>query len=295
MNASMHPDRSKAWRHAIVGAACALSALGAHASEPESSENKLPLWEVGAGVGVVVAPAYLGSNVTRSYVAPWPYLVYRGERLHANRDGIGLGVVTEGPWRLDLSLGGALPVSSKGTAREGMRNLPLVAEFGPVLKYRMIDEPGHRWSLHFPVRYGAGVKRGELEQAGWIADPTLRGVESVHLFGQRLDWGMDLSLKFQDKHFNDYYYRVLPSEATAQRAAYNSQGGYSGVTFNTGLLARWDYMVAGAFVGVSHIGGARFENSPLVQQKTNVFGGLAVFWIFDKSSETATYAAAGPR
>jgi len=287
----MHPLRSSAWRCAVIGVAASMSAMGAHASEPDASDAHLPLWEFGVGAGAVVAPAYLGSKVTRSYVSPWPYVVYRGDRLHANRDGVGLGVLNEGRLKLDLSLSGALPVSSNGTAREGMRNLPVVIEVGPVLRYRLIDEPGHRWTLNFPVRYGAGIKRGDLEQTGWIADPTLRGVEGITLFGQRFDWGMDASIKFQDKHFNDYYYRVLPSEATAQRAAYSSQGGYSGVTFNTGLLARRDQWVFGGFVGVANIAGARFENSPLVQQKTNFFGGLAVFWVFDKSDETATYTA----
>jgi outer membrane protein len=273
-----------------IGLAVALCAASANAADAASDEASLPLWEVGAGVGTLVAPAYLGSNVTRAYISPWPYAVYRGERLHANRDGIGLGLLSEGQLKLDLSLGGALPVRSSGTAREGMRDLPLVAEVGPVLKYRLIDEPGHRWSLHLPVRYGVGLRHNDPQRAGWIVDPTLRGIESVHVLGKRVDWGMDFSVKFQDKHFNNYYYQVLPSEATAQRTAYDSQGGYSGVTLNTGLLARWDHVVLGSFVGVSNLAGSRFEDSPLVQQKTNFFGGVAVFWIFQKSSETGSLA-----
>lgn len=291
MKARMHPLRSIVWRCAIISTAAALSAHSAHAAEPEASDTKLPLWEVGVGAGAVVAPAYLGSNVTRSYVAPWPYLIYRGDKLHANREGIGLGVLNTDKLRLDLSLSGALPVYSRDTAREGMRDLPVVGEFGPVLKYKLIDEPGHRWSLHFPLRYATGLRRSGLEQVGWIADPTFRIIESITLMGQRFDWGLDASVKFQDKHFNDYYYRVLPSEATSQRPAYDSRGGYSGSTVNTGLLARWDHVVVGGFVGVSNIAGARFDDSPLVQKKTNVFGGLAVFWIIDKSTETATYVA----
>lgn len=264
----------------------------AQAAETEGTDGKLPLWEVGAGAGTLIAPAYLGSSVTRAFVAPWPYAVYRGERLHANREGIGLGVIDSPRLKLDLSLSGALPVQSSGTAREGMRDLPMVGEIGPVLRYKMINEPGHQWSVRLPVRYGVGLQRGDLEGVGWICDPTLRGIESINLMGKRVDWGIDLSFKFQDKHFNNFYYQVKPSEVTAQRNAYETRGGYSGMTINTGLLARWEQVVLGGFVGVSELRGARFTSSPLVERKTNVFGGVAIFWILDKSSQSASYAEA---
>lgn len=281
-------------RVCTTGLLAGLTALGlalpARAAEPDPMDTDLPLWELGAGAGMLIAPAYLGSSVTRTHVAPWPYAVYRGKRLHANREGVGLALLGSDRLKLDLSLSGALPVDSHGTAREGMRDLPLVGEIGPVLRYQLLREPGRHWSLRLPLRYGVGLRRDQLDRVGWISDPTLRGVESIQLLGKRVDWGIDLSVKFQDRHFNDYYYRVRPEEATAQRGVYASRGGFSGVTLNTGLLARWDQFVVGGFIGVTELAGARFVGSPLVERQTNVYGGLAFFWIFDKSSEGAQVA-----
>lgn len=277
---------------ALMGLLPMVLASSACAQVEENGQAKLPLWEFGAGVGLLAAPAYLGSSVTRAYAAPWPYFVYRGERLHANREGIGANLISTDRLKLDLSIGGALPVKSSGTAREGMRDLPLVGEVGPVLKYALIDEDERHWYFRLPVRYGLGAKSGGFESVGWIADPTLRGTETIKLFGKNVDWGIDFTVKFQERRFNNFYYRVTPGEATANRAAFEATGGFSGVSVNTGLLTRFDDVVLGAFIGASDLAGSRIAHSSLVEQKTNVYGGLAVFWIFSKSSETAGYKGA---
>lgn len=277
---------------ALLGLTSMIWAPTAHAQVEENNQDKLPLWELGMGVGGLVAPAYLGSNVTRAYVAPWPYFVYRGEKLHANRDGVGANLFSTDRLKLDLSLGGALPVRSSGTTREGMRDLPLVGEIGPVLKYSLIDEDKRHWSIRLPVRYGMGFRKSDVESVGWIADPTLRGTETIQLFGKNVDWGIDFTVKFHERRFNNFYYSVTPAEATAARPAFETTGGYSGVTINTGLLTRFDDLVVGGFIGVSSLGGSRAAHSPLVDQHTNVYGGLAVFWIFSKSSQASGYKGA---
>jgi hypothetical protein len=38
----------------------------------------LPLWEVGAGVGVLNLPDYRGAESRSNYVLPVPYFIYRG-------------------------------------------------------------------------------------------------------------------------------------------------------------------------------------------------------------------------
>ena len=265
--------------------ACA-SASAAQADEAnEAAPTELPRWEWGLGVGVVHAPAYLGSSVQRTHVAPLPYFIYRGERLRANREGVGLGLIYADKLRLDLSLNGALPVKSSGTAREGMRDLPPLVEVGPALKYRLIREDGRYWGLHWPVRYAFGVDRHGVDHAGWISDPTLRIIEPMYVGGMRVDFGLDIGVKFQSERFNNHYYQVRSHEATAQRPVYSSGAGYAGTTISTGLLFRFDQFVAGAFVGTAQLQGARFIDSPLVERKQNYFGGLAFFWIFDKSKE----------
>jgi len=271
-------------------ALCASMAGHAHAAEqgrPEQQpgSTELPRWEWGLGVGAVHAPAYLGSSVYRNHLAPLPYFVYRGDKLRANREGVGLGLVDTDNLRLDLSLNGALPVRSSGTAREGMRDLPPMVEVGPALKYRFIRENGRYWGLHWPVRYAFGVDRHGVDHAGWISDPTLRIIEPLHMGGLRVDFGLDVGVKFQSERFNNHYYQVRSNEATALRPAYRSGAGYGGTTISTGLLFRFDQFVAGAFVGTAQLQGARFIDSPLVERKQNHFGGLALFWVFQKSEE----------
>ena len=272
-----------------AGLALALAATACAAqTEPDNGDEQgLPLWEAGAGIGVLTAPAYLGSKVTRTYAAPWPYFVYRGETLKANREGVGIGVLEAYRAKLDLSFSGALPVRSAGTAREGMPDLPLAIETGAVLKLALVDEPGRHWSLRLPLRYASGVHRSGLQHIGWISDPTLRHIERVQLFGHGVDWGLDLSVKFQDRSFNNFYYQVLPSQVTSERPAYTSAGGYSGATINTGLFTRAGRLVLGAFVGFSDLAGARFAGSPLVQRSNNWYGGFAISWVFKESEQPA--------
>jgi MipA family protein len=245
----------------------------------------LPLWEVGLGLGGLASPAYLGSAVTRTYLAPWPYLVYRGETLKANREGLGIGLLDTRQFKLDLSFSGALPVKSKGTAREGMPDLPLAVEAGAVLKFALLDQAGSHLALHLPLRHASGLARRDIQDVGWIVDPTLRWTQRLRWWGQSVDWGLDLTAKFRDRRYNNFYYQVTPEQATPARAAYSSGGGYSGSTLNTGWLVRRGHLGVGAFVGLSSLAGAHFADSPLVEKKTNVYGGLTLFWVFRESSE----------
>jgi len=47
----------------------------------------LPQWELGVGVTAFRLPDYRGSDESRNYLYPFPYLVYRGERVRVDRQG----------------------------------------------------------------------------------------------------------------------------------------------------------------------------------------------------------------
>jgi len=216
-----------------------------------------------------------------------PYFVYRGETLRANRDGVGLKMLGADKWKLDLSLSGALPVESSGTKRAGMRDLPLVGEVGAVLKYDFVNTPDRQWQFRLPLRYGTGIHLDRLESVGWISNPGIWVFGEVPVLGARWDWGASLNLNFQSASYNNFYYGVGAADATPARSRYSARGGYSGVDLRVGAVRRYGSFVFSGFVGASNISGATFSDSPLVEQTTNLYAGVALFWVFKKSAESA--------
>ena len=279
---------STRWAIAFCGGVALTLIAAAQAAEPGESDARLPLWEAGIGVGTLVLPAYKGSSTTRVYVAPLPYFVYRGEILRTNRDGVGLKILGAQNWKLDLSLSGGLPVQSSGTKREGMKDLPLVGEVGAVLKYDLFNSPSVQWQLRLPLRYASGFHLSGLQSVGWISDPGVWVSGDVSLLGARWDWGASVNVNFQNERFNNFYYGIGAADATPTRRRYSASGGYSGADLRAGVVRRIGGIVATGFVGMSNISGATFSNSPLVQQTTNFYAGVALFWVFDKSKEVAT-------
>lgn len=273
-----------------VAAGLLLLALPLAALAAETAPENLPLWEAGAGAGTLWIPAYKGSETMRSFTAPLPYFVYRGEVLRANRDGIGLSMLGADDWKLDLSLSGALPVQSTGTRRNGMRDLPLVGEIGPVLKYDIVRSAALQAQLRLPLRYASGLHFSGLQSVGWISDPGL------WIFGTMApgwEWGASLNVDYQSASYNRFYYSVDPRDATPGRPAYQAGGGYSGSDLRAGIVRRHGNLVVSGFIGLGDIAGARFADSPLVQRTTNYYSGLAVVWILDRSVARSRQGASG--
>ena len=84
----------------------------------------LPLWEAGAGFGVLSFPDYRGSDQSRTRPIPVPYLIYRGEIFKADRDGVRGKLFDSERLELNVSAGASFPVSSSDNeARRGMADL----------------------------------------------------------------------------------------------------------------------------------------------------------------------------
>ena len=71
-------------RYRYAAAAWLLSLVGAPGAA--WAQDK-PLWELGLGAGVLRAPDYRGSANHTTYVAPIPYLIYRGRHVQVDREG----------------------------------------------------------------------------------------------------------------------------------------------------------------------------------------------------------------
>lgn len=273
----------------LLSCAAALTgpaALAAPAVDtPERSGR--PLWELGAGVGVLSLPAWRGSDDTRSYVLPVPYFIYHGQFLRADRHGV-RGVLFDSD-RVDLgiSLAAAPPVGSdRSGARAGMADLDATAEIGPQLDLSLwrSDDRERQLKLLLPLRSAFTLSRSP-RQVGWVFSPALNldVGDMAALPGWRL--GLRTGPIFATRRQHAYYYQVSPAEATASRPAYEAGGGYGGSQFLASLSRRYPGYWVGAYVRYDALQGAAFEDSPLVARSHYLAAGLAVAWILGESAE----------
>ncbi|MDX1609562.1 MAG: MipA/OmpV family protein, partial [Halofilum sp. (in: g-proteobacteria)] len=161
-------DRSPGIAVALVLALCL-------AGMPAAAEDQ-PLWELGLGIGAGSFPEYRGSRERSSFVVPIPYLVYRGERLRADRDGIRGLLATTPNWELNLSFDGAVPVESSNEGpRAGMAELDPVIEYGPSLIRHLGRNRAGRWSFRLPLRAATAIDPESLETSheGWTLQPSI--------------------------------------------------------------------------------------------------------------------------
>jgi outer membrane protein len=187
---------------------------------------------------------------------------------------------------LNVSIGASLPVdSSKNRAREGMDDLDPAVEFGPSLDltaWRSADRRT-RLEVRLPLR-GAVTVGSEPRFIGGQFFPHLN--LNVHGPAGFTGWNLGLVAGpvFTDARYNRYFYDVRASQATASRPAYAvSGGGYAGMQFLAALSKRFPRYWLGGFARYDALGGARFEDSPLVTSKRYVSAGVGISWILGES------------
>ena len=273
--------RLPSFRHSAAAiCACALLAAFPAAAEP------LPLWEAGLGVAAISLPDYRGADTSQAYVLPAPYFVYRGEFLKADRSGVRSTLFNSGRVELNLSLNATLPVSSKNNAvRQGMASLRPTVELGPTLSVNLWNAPSGKMKLDLrtPLRTAVTMESSP-RQIGWLFGPNVN-LDVRDPFGMP-GWnlGMLAGPLFQSRSYNNYFYGVGAGDATAARPRYEARGGYAGSQFTAAVSRRFDRYWVGGFLRYDTLGGASFEDSPLVQRKNAVSAGVAVSWIFGQSS-----------
>ena len=250
-----------------------------------SAEQK-PLWEFGLGVGGVSFPAYPGSDSQRNYAVPVPYIVYRGEFIKADRDGVQARLFDTDRVESYFSFSASPPVNSASNgARSGMPDLKPMVEFGPALEVHLWQSAAQRMRLDFrmPLRTAYTVQT-RPQQVGWVLAPVLNldmgGVEGLP--GWNL--GMQTGPVFADRQYNQTFYGVDSTYATAARPAYAARGGYSGSQFTVALSKRFSGFWVGAFARYDNLDGAVFADSPLMRRSQNLSLGFGIAWILGQSS-----------
>lgn len=245
-----------------------------------------PLWELGAGISALSLPDYRGSDQSSLYALPFPYLVYRGEFLKADRHGIRGTFFGSGRIELNLSLGASLPVNSDDNrARQGMPDLQPTVELGPSLDLNLWRTPDRRirLNLRLPVRTAVTVKGG-MDDIGWVFSPRLN-LDIADVAGLA-GWNMGLLAgpMYGSERNHDYFYSVAPQYATAERPAFDAKGGYAGSQLMLTASKRYPKYWLGAFARWDSLQGAVFADSPLVKREDYFAAGVGIAWILGESS-----------
>jgi len=251
-----------------------------------SAEEK-PLWEFGMGAGALQLPAYRGSKESRSEILPIPYLVYRGERFKADRDGV-RGIFFESDVaEVNLSIAASPPVNSADVvARQGMPDLKPSMEMGPSVDFKLWHSSSNdiKLKLFLPLRAAFTVE-SDPHFIGWQLTPRL-ALDVEKPFGMQ-GWtlGTLAGPVFGSAAQHDYFYGVAPQYSTATRPAFEARSGYAGMQMLSALWKRFPTYWVGGFLRYDNVNGAVFENSPLVTQKSGFSGGIAISWILAESKQ----------
>ena len=268
-------------RRALLGTCSlvlALLALPSHAAEK-------PLWEFGLGVGALEFPDYRGSDETRVYPVPVPYFVYRGPFLKADRDGLRGELFNREYVELSLSVNGTIPVSSEdNSARRGMPDLKPTIELGPSLELHLWHSTDRdvKLDLVMPLRVPITLESSP-KSLQWVFAPRLN-IDFENVAGYTgWDFGAGIGPVFAADKFHDYYYSVPARFATPGRPEYRADGGYSGMHVLAALSKRYPKYWVGAFLRYDWLGGAEFDDSPLMRRQNSLAGGVGIAWMIGES------------
>ncbi len=252
---------------------------------PSSHAQNLPQWELGAGLAVLHMPSYRGAKATRAYAIPYPYVIYRGDKLNVDEGGVRGWLYKSDTLLVDLSLAGGVPVSSdRNGPRQGMPDLAPTGEFGPSVEYRLWhSEHNHRnlW-LRMPLRAAFSIGDSGIKHQGWTFAPHL---EYTYYDTGTRGWKSSLSIGpiFSDDAYHDYFYGVAPQYATASRPTYEAGSGYSGSRMTLVLSRKFKNLWISGFVRLDSLNNASFEDSPLVETRRYHVVGTALTYVFKRS------------
>jgi len=246
-----------------------------------------PLWEVGLGIGVLGYDNYRGADTSHVYPVPVPYVVYNGPFLKADQEGV-RGFLFDRKW-VEVNLSGdfTMPVSNDRT-RSGMPQLKSTLEAGIAVDFHLwrSEDSRIKLDLRVPLRQAFTLQMPP-QPIGWTLTPgfRLRVKDPCGFAGWNA--GIYTGPLFANRHYDGYFYTVPPQNATASRPAFQAAGGYAGTQLDVDLAKRFPHYWVGAFVRYDTLGGAVFEDSPLVQRDHYLAAGLFFAWMIGKSSRMA--------
>lgn len=273
-----------------AGLLLALASMGAEA-DPDSPADPAPgsdddgggTLEYGIGITGLRFPHYPGSDQTHTVTLPFPYLTYYSERLDVDGSSVRGRLWDNGPWSLDISSGGALPVDADDNkAREGMDDLGWLGEIGPAIRYSprwSQSSPRWQYRVSLPVRQAVELDGLDIDGQGWIVAPNVQVQRDFLATGHRWEFQARASVRYASRAYNHYFHGVDPAFATAERPAFQAEEGISAYTFSTGLGWRQQNWWIGGFVRYSDFSDSVVRDSPLIRDRRQASFGLSAAYI----------------
>jgi MipA family protein len=256
------------------------------------TQKPVPLWEFGITAVSARLPHYIGSDEYENYLYPLPYVIYRGDILRADREGLRGIFYKRADFETSLSFWGNPPVSDDNDARREMPELDAIGEVGPALRYYFYR---HKWQDHLYLQaawrtaFSFGLDGGlDMDYQGWHSSIDLSYQNKSLFEDQKLSIFFKAGLHFTDSIYNNYFYGVDRQYATSRREQYAADGGYAGFSLSSSLYkALTPKLAIGCYARWNNLNGAAFEESPLVRDNNNYSVGSMVVWKLAVSSKPA--------
>ncbi len=264
----------------VFSALCALWGGSALAQEPAAG---LPLWEIGAFAGSLSAPAYPASVERFTRILVLPYVIYRGDVLRADREGVGARWQLAPGYQFDFGASGSFAASSADVAvRQNMPDLGTLVEVGPRLRITLARPgPGMRVGLDLPLR-GVVEIHGGLQSRGLVFEPSL--VLEASDIGAGWSLAAKGGLVWGDQQLNQYFYGVPLAYATQLRPYFEAQSGL--ISARISLSASHNISPDVRFFGYARLdqyGLGSNTNSPLSLQTSSPTVGVGLTWTLGRS------------
>lgn len=250
--------------------------------------QELPLFELGAGPGMLHQHYYPGTKDTRSFAFPAIIPVYRGDTLKSDEEGIRAEVVKDDRIELDLNVELNLAFDSDDVRlRRGMPDVENLLQIGPSLQLTLARHGSQEWRLRLPVR--AALELGDgLEEAGFSAAPDITWLWDMNWRGAPWRLGLSLGPVLGTRDFHRNYYGVPADYATAERPAYEPGAGLTHTRFLATFTSRNAKRLTSWFLRLDHLGGATIGDSPLVETDTGITVGFIYSWMLYRSRDTVS-------
>jgi outer membrane protein len=239
-----------------------------------------PMWELGIGAAIGTFPSYRGASSLHTKVAPFPLIIYHGERISVDREGLHGRLFESTHWRLELSADAMVPSEHNDGLRTDMPELAPILELGPSLEY-LFSKSGEttEWRFRLPLRGAIAVDSSSLNSQGVVFHPNL----AVDTHNGSWELGGSIGPLFGSEDYHNYYYGISSEYVTAQRTLYKANKGYSGLRLTLGASRYFGSLWLGMFVRYDDLNGTVFVDSPLLEQRYSLMGGMALSWILSRS------------